>query len=49
MASTASDATRLNGIDGSPAPVAGTASAAVQTLALAPAHSWIVEVRQEVG
>ena len=49
MASTASEPTRLNGIDGSPAPVAGTAAAAVQTLAVAPAHSWIVEVRHEVG
>ena len=49
MASTASDATGLNGIDGSSTPVAATASAAVHTLARAPAHIWIVAVRQAVG
>ena len=49
MASTASDATRLNGIAGSSAPAAATASAAVHTRARAPAHSWIVAVRQDAS
>jgi hypothetical protein len=49
IASTRSDAMGWKGMDGSPGPVAGTATAAVQMRARAPAQNEVAAVRQPAG